>query len=216
MSCLVVGVEYEKCDYLKSLNELAKSALVETFNIGASRAADTLSRMTGLTVNITVPRMRITSIKNLPEKVGEDVKVAVYIQLSKGFRGHAFFFMDLDDALTMSDLIMGKPPGSTTELDEMAKSVVMKAGDVLMSSFVNALSEFLGAEIERTPPNLAVDFLPAILDFALADIGQYCDYTILLKTQMEIEGVKFKEHFIMLPHPSSMKKVIDTLLGGLV
>lgn len=207
-------MEYEK--YLKNLDEFAKSALVETFNIGASRAADTLSRMTGLTVNVTVPGMEITSIKNLPEKVGEDVKVAVYIQLSKGFSGHAFFIMDLNNALTMSDLMMGMPPGSTTELDEMAKSAVMEAGNILISSFANALSEFLGTEIEQTPPNLVIDFLPAILDLALADIGQYCDYTLLLKTQMKIEGIEFKEHFIILPHPSSMKKIIDTLLGGLV
>nr|WP_167711471.1 chemotaxis protein CheC [Thermococcus sp. GR5] len=218
MGCsVVVGVEYENYEgYIKNLDEFAKSVLVETFNIGASRAADALSEMTGLTVNITVPEIDITPIKSVPEKVGEDIKIAVYIQLSGGFNGHAFFFMDFKDALTMFDLMMGMFPGSTTEFDEIVQSAVMEAGNILISAFANALSEFLGTEINQTPPNLAIDFPPAILDFALADIGQHCDYTMLLKTQMTVEGVEFREHFMILPHPFSMKKIIDTLLEGFV
>jgi len=212
---VVVAVEYENYEeHIKNLDEFAKSALVETFNIGASRAADALSEMTGLTVNITVPEIDITSIKAVPEKVGEDIKTAVYIQLSGGFDGHAFFFMDFEDALAMFDLMTGMPTGSTTELDEMVQSAVTETGNILISAFANALSEFLGIEINQTPPDLAIDFCPAILDFALADIGQYCDYTMLLKTQMMVEGVEFREHFMILPHPISMKKIIDTLLEG--
>ncbi|QDA31885.1 chemotaxis protein CheC [Thermococcus indicus] len=201
-------------EYIKNLDEFAKSALVETFNIGASRAADALSEMTGLTVNITVPEIEITSIKNVPEKVGEDVKVAVYIGLSGGFDGHAFFFLDFEDALKMFDMMMGMPPGSTAEFDEMVQSAVMEAGNILISAFANALSEFLGTSINQTPPDMAVDFTPAILDFALADIGRHCDYTMLLKTTIHMEGVQFREHFMILPHPASMKRIIETLLGG--
>ncbi|WP_297515516.1 chemotaxis protein CheC [Thermococcus sp.] len=206
--------DYE--EYIKNLDEFAKSALVETFNIGASRAADALSEMTGLTVDITVPEIEITSIKAVPEKVGEDVKVAVYIQLSGGFEGHAFFFLDFEDALRIFDLMMGQEPGTTTEFDDMVASAVMEMGNILISAFANALSEFLGTEINQTPPDIAIDFTPAILDFALADVGQHCDYTILLQTEMRIEGVKFKEHFTIIPHPASMKKVVETLLGGFV
>ena len=202
--------------YIKNLDEFAKSALVETFNIGASRAADALSQMTGLTVNITVPELELTALKAVPEKVGEDIKIAVYINLSGGFEGHAFFFLDFEDALRMFDMMMGMPPGSTTEFDEMVQSAVMEAGNILISAFANALSEFLGTEINQTPPDVAIDFTPAILDFALADVGQYCDYTILLRTQMVVEGVEFKEHFTIIPHPESMKKIVDTLLGGFV
>jgi len=201
-------------EYIKNLDEFAKSALVETFNIGASRAADALSEMTGLTVNITVPEIEITSIKSVPEKVGEDVKVAVYIQLSGGFEGHAFFFLDFEDALRIFDLMMGQEPGTTREFDDMVASAVMEMGNILISAFANALSEFLGTEINQTPPDIAIDFTPAILDFALADVGQYCDYTMLLRTEMKIEGIEFREHFMIIPHPASMKKIVETLLGG--
>jgi len=211
-----VASEEDYEGYVKNLDEFAKSALVETFNIGASRAADTLSQMTGLTVNIAVPQIEVSSIKNVPEKVGEGIKIAVYIGLSGGFSGHAFFFIDFDDALKMFDMMMGMPPGSTTEFNEMVQSAIMEGGNILISAFANALSEFLGAEIEQTPPDLAIDFTPAILDFALADIGQHCDYTILLRTQITMESVEFKEHFMILPNLESMKRIVETLLGGFV
>ncbi|AMM53315.1 chemotaxis protein CheC [Pyrococcus kukulkanii] len=202
-------------DYIKNLDEFAKSALVETFNIGASHAATALSQMTGKEVNISVPNLRIMAIKNVPEVVGEDVKVAVYIELGKDFSSHAFFIADYDDALKMFDIMIGNPPGTTKEMDEMVKSSFMEMGNILISAFANALSEFLGITIEQSPPNLAIDFLPAILDVALADIGKYCDYTIILETKITISGVEFEEHFLLFPKPEDMKKILEKLMGGL-
>ncbi|AFK22140.1 chemotaxis protein CheC [Pyrococcus sp. ST04] len=201
-------------EYIKNLDEFAKSALVETFNIGASHAATALSQMTGKEVNITVPNLKIVAIKHVPEVVGEDVKVAVYIELGRDFSSHAFFIADYDDALRMFDIIMGNPPGTTTEMDDMVKSSFMEVGNILISAFANALSEFLGITIEQSPPSMAIDFLPAILDFALADIGKYCDYTIILETKITISGVEFEEHFLLFPKPEDMKKILDKLMGG--
>ncbi|BAA29575.1 212aa long hypothetical protein [Pyrococcus horikoshii OT3] len=201
-------------EYLKNLDEMSKSALLETFNIGASHAATALSEMTGKEVNISVPDLKIIAIKNVPEVVGEDVKVAVYIELGKDFSSHAFFIADYEDALRMFDIIMGNPLGTTKEMDEMVKSSFMEVGNILISAFANALSEFLGITIEQTPPSLAIDFLPAILDFALADIGKYCDYTIILQTNIKISDVKFEEHFLLFPKPEDMKKILEKLLGG--
>ncbi|ASJ02872.1 chemotaxis protein CheC [Thermococcus profundus] len=207
-------MDYDKG--IKELGEFEKSALLETFNIGASRAADALSEMIGHPVNITVPGLEVTSIKTLPEKVGEDVKVAVYVGLGQEFSGHAFFVLDFEDACRLFDLMMMQEPGTTTEIDEMVQSAIMEMGNILISAYANALSEFLGLTIEQTPPEIAIDFLPAILDFALADIGQYCDYTILLGTTISIEGVEFKEHFFILPKPEDMMKVIEKLTGGMI
>ena len=202
-------------EYIKNLDEFAKSALVETFNIGASHAATALSQMTGKEVNISVPNLRIMAIKNVPEVVGEDVKVAVYIELGKDFSSHAFFIADYDDALKMFDMMIGNPPGTTKDMDEMVKSSFMEMGNILISAFANALSEFLGITIEQSPPNLAIDFLPAILDVALADIGKYCDYTIILETKITISGVEFEEHFLLFPKPEDMKRILEKLMGEL-
>ncbi|WP_010477551.1 chemotaxis protein CheC [Thermococcus zilligii] len=206
-------------DYDKSIKELGdfeKSALLETFNIGASKAADTLSQMIGHPVSITVPGLEVIPIKVLPEKVGEDVKVAVYVGLGKEFSGHAFFILDFDDACALFDLMTMQEPGTTKEINEMVQSAVMEMGNILISAYANALSEFLGLTIEQTPPEMAIDFLPAVLDFALADIGQHCDYTILLGTTISVEGLEFKEHFFILPKPEDMVKVIEKLTGGMV
>lgn len=48
-------MDYE--EYIKNMDEFTKSALLETFNIGASRAADALSEMLGHPVTIEVPQL---------------------------------------------------------------------------------------------------------------------------------------------------------------
>ncbi len=146
-------MDYE--EYIKNMNDFTKSALLETFNIGgASRAADALSEMLGhppVTIEVP-PHLEIISLKTLPEKVGEDVKVAVYVGLGKEFSGHAFFIMDFDDATRLFDLMIMQEPGTTTEIDEIVKSAIMEMGNILISAYANALSEFLGLTIEQTPP----------------------------------------------------------------
>lgn len=207
-------MEYDRV--IKELGEFERSALLETFNIGASRAADTLSEMIGHPVNITVPGLEVTAIKALPEKVGENVVVTVYVGLGNEFSGHAFFVLDFDDACRLFDLMMMQEPGTTREIDDMVQSAIMEMGNILISAYANALSEFLGLTIEQTPPEITIDFLPAVLDFALADIGQYCDYTILLSTTINIDEAEFREHFFILPKPEDMVKVIEKLTGGML
>lgn len=206
-------MDYE--EYLKNLGELEKSALLETFNIGASHAADALSRMINKPVSINVPNMKISAIKHLPAEVGEDIKVIVYVGLGGDFNSHAFFVTDLQDAMKVYDIMLGQEIGSTKDMDEMVKSATMEIGNILISAFANALSQFLGIVIEQTPPQLAIEFLPAVLDFAIADVAQYCDYVILIGTTISVDEIEFHESFFIVPHVEDMKKIINKLMGGL-
>jgi len=206
-------VDYE--EYLKNLGELEKSALLETFNIGASHAADALSQMISKPVDVKVPDLKIHSIKHLPMELGEDIKVVVYVGLGKDFNGHAFFVTDIQDAMKLYDIIMGQDLGNTKEMDEMAKSAIMEVGNILISSFATALSQFLGIIIDQTPPKLAVDFLPAVLNFAIIDIVQYCDYVILIGTSISVDEIEFHEKFFILPRLEDMKKIVNKLMEGL-
>lgn len=206
-------MDYE--EYLKNLGELEKSALLETFNIGASHAADALSRMINKPVSINVPNMKISAIKHLPAEVGEDIKVIVYVGLGGDFNSHAFFVTNLQDAMKVYDIMLGQEIGSTKDMDEMAKSAITEIGNILISAFANALSQFLGIVIEQTPPQLAIEFLPAVLDLAIADVAQYCDYVILIGTSISVDEIEFHENFFIVPHVEDMKKIINKLMEGL-
>ena len=206
--------DYER--YIRELDELSLSALKETFNIGASKAADSLSRMTGRPVSITVPEVRVVQIREVPEVLGDDIKLGVYVRLSGGVEGHAFFLLEPEDGRRLFDILSGNPMGTTRKLDELCRSAVEEVGNILISSFANALSEFLGTVIEQTPPELVMDFTSAILDFALADVGRYSDYTVILRTEMAVEDFEFRENFLLIPDPKSMERIIKTLVEGLL
>ncbi|EHR77517.1 chemotaxis protein cheC [Thermococcus litoralis DSM 5473] len=206
-------MDYE--EYLKNLGELEKSALLETFNIGASHAADALSQIINKPVTIKVPNMKVSTIKYLPTEVGEDIKAIVYVGLGGDFNGHAFFVTDIQDAMKVYDIMLGQEIGSTKDMDEMVQSAIMEIGNILISAFANALSQFLGIVIEQTPPQLAIDFIPAVLNLAIVDVAQYCDYVILIGTNISVNEIEFHENFFIMPHVEDMKKIINKLMEGL-
>lgn len=45
-------------------------------------------------------------LKNFLEKVGEDVKVVVYVGFGNEFSGYVFFIMDFDDVIRFFDFMM--------------------------------------------------------------------------------------------------------------
>ncbi|WP_457742086.1 chemotaxis protein CheC [Thermococcus sp.] len=210
----MVSDDYEK--YIRELDELSLSALKETFNIGASRAADSLSRMTGRPVSITVPEVMVVRIREVPEILGDDIKMGVYVRLSRGIEGHAFFLFEPEDGKRLFTIISGDMVETTREIDELYPSAMKEVGNILISSFANALSEFLGTVIEQTPPEFVMDFVSAILDFALADVGKYSDYTVILRTEIVIEDFEFRENFLLIPDPRSMERILKTLMEGLL
>ncbi|AIF69314.1 hypothetical protein PAP_04515 [Palaeococcus pacificus DY20341] len=194
------------------LSEIEKSALLEIFNIGASHASTALSELLGVETSISVPFLKIVPIENAGEFLGDSVKVAVYMRLESGIEGHMFFVATLRDSLRLYSLVLGE---SYNELDEMGKSTITEIGNILVSTFANAISEFLNITIEQTPPQLAVDFLPAIVDFALIDTATYSENVILLDTDILIEDSIFKSHLLLFPKFESMKVIMKNLMEGL-
>jgi len=196
-------------DYINSLSEIEKSALLETFNIGASHAATALYQMTGIETSVSVPSIEIVPIKDVGEEFKDEVKVAVYVELGKEFDGHIFFITDFQDALKICGLMLGT--NECSELDELGKSSIMEMGNILASAFATAISNFLGITIDQTPPQMVIDFLPAIIDLALIDIAKYSEYTILLKTDIKLGETLFEEHLLVFPRIDGMKAILKKL-----
>ena len=57
-------------DDIRGLKALELDALREVANIGAGHAATALSQMTGKTIMISVPRVHVAPLEDIPNEVG--------------------------------------------------------------------------------------------------------------------------------------------------
>jgi chemotaxis protein CheC len=102
--------------------------------------------------------------------------------------------------------ILGVDPG-----DELAASALGEIGNVVGTSYLNALAGMTGIEMEPTPPATATDMLGAIVESVLAGHAAGGDVALLLDSALEVEGEDCSVSFVLVPDQGG----VDLLLSRL-
>ena len=94
--------------------------------------------------------------------------------------------------------------------DEMAQSALKEVGNILVSSFLVALTQFSGIPLQPSVPALAIDMIGAILDAILLEEGTLDDTVLFIDTQLS--GIpKIEGQFIFLPDDGSLKRLLEAM-----
>src|SRR5579863_8425968 len=144
---------------MKALDEVHVDALREVANVGTGHAVTALSEMTGGSFIMSVPEVGVQAMDKFADVLGdaEALAVAIYMPVDGDAPGHAAFLLPFAGACELTDLLLGLPVGETTGINEMACSALTEIGNILIGSFLNALSEMTGLSFPVDPPGIAMD-----------------------------------------------------------
>lgn len=197
----------------QQLTELQADALREVANVGAGNAVTALAEMTGQPFNMSVPRVGLSALDATAKTVcaPEDVAAAVYMPVDGDAPGHAAFLYPYPCACGLADLLLGLPGGTTQDLGEMECSALTEAGNILVGSFLRALSEMTGLSFPATPPGIAVDMAAAILQCLAAASPDLGDHAITILTRLEDAVVPVRGVFMFIPEPSALPVIFHAL-----
>jgi flagellar motor switch protein FliN/FliY len=144
--------EDELKDKTELLSEMEIDALGEIGNISMGTAATTLSTLLNKKVNITTPRVTITTAEELADEYKLPF-VAVDVSYSAGLEGSNVLILKTDDVKIITDLMMGKDEvDSSRELTELDLSAAGEAMNQMMGSSSTSLSEMFMKKIDIAPP----------------------------------------------------------------
>jgi len=203
------GLEFE-------LNAFQKDALNELGNIASCHAVTSLAEMTGVTMNIEVPTVDVVSIEGAEKKIEREKMVAgIFVQLSGGFSGYLLVLFPERSAFSLIDILMGKMPGETKSIGtEMEESALMEIGNMLASSFCDAIADFFQFSMMPSPPSFSFDMMSALVEnlmVAMAE-AEKTEQVILFKCDFKDENEKGIYGYIMLfPHHDSLKNMLSLL-----
>ncbi|MGB2841897.1 MAG: chemotaxis protein CheC [Halobacteriota archaeon] len=203
------GLEFE-------LNAFQKDALNELGNIASCHAVTSLAEMTGVTMNIEVPTVDVVSIEGAEKKIAIEKMVAgIFVQLSGGFSGYLLVLFPEISAFSLIDILMGKMPGETKSIGtEMEESALMEIGNMLASSFCDAIADFFQFSMMPAPPSFSFDMMSAMMEnlmVAMAE-SEKTEQVILFKCDFKDETEKGIYGYIMLfPHHDSLKNMLSLL-----
>ena len=195
------------------LSEFEKDVLREIGNMGASYSANSLSEIMNKKVEIRVPDFDVLPLEEFPNVVGggEEIVAGILVKFNGDISGYLMLFYQLKYALNLADLLLGKELGTTKELDEMDISAIQEVGNIMASSFANAIANFLKLKITPTPPAFTVDMAGALLNYLVAELGQTAEKAIFFYTDFIIPPNEILGHLFLSPDEKSLKVIFDKI-----
>jgi chemotaxis protein CheC len=187
--------------------DLQLDALRELANIGSGKASTALSMLLDRPVDISVPSARALSFADAVEATGdyEEEITGIVLGIVGDLEGTVLLLISPQDADTVCQ-ILGVEPGS-----EYAPSALGEVGNIVGSSYINALAEMTGMAIEPTPPGTATDMLGAIVQTVLAGQAHAGDVALMLDSELEVEGSDCSIAFMLVPSEDGVGELLERL-----
>jgi chemotaxis protein CheC len=182
--------------------------LQEIGNIGAGNAATSLSTVLQQNVSIDLPR--ICSIPtHLVSKYfdrGDAATTAVLMQLTRDYECDILLMFDAAEAKNIAALMTMAP--SVEELDAaMEESAIQELANIVIGSFLTAISDFTGVQLIPTPPLRVVDTFNSVLDNVIVKQSLISERALVFDACFKRSGTDAKSILIIFPS-TDLKKIL--------
>ena len=188
------------------LNSLELDTLREIGSVGTGNAATALSQMLGRAVRITLPEVRIMEYNEAIEWIG-----GVLVKLSGQLSGIMLSVQPLEFVNIVLESMMGKTVADYDQLTEMEHSALVEVGNIMISTFINALSGLAGMDVSLTVPAFTVDMQGAILAVPMAEYGGQSNYIMTIGGNFVSDNKQVPCRLLMSPDLRSLNALLRKL-----
>lgn len=195
---------------MTTLSEIEIDALTEVFNVGAGRAALSLSEIVGEEVLLSVPSIEILKASQVNERVLtlKDNKFASVSQLFTGpFDAEAVLLFTENYALEIVRDMMGSQM-SIEDLAEFEQEAMCELGNIILNACLSAMADMLNISLNSSLPSYSMSS-PEEISARLAEQGRDDSYILVLHIDLVLEKHHTEGHLIFLLSSTSLSKLIS-------
>jgi len=187
--------------------ELQLDALRELANVGSGNASTALSGMLGRSVDISVPKAQALPFAEAVEAAGpaEQAITGIVLGIVGEMNGTVLLLVPPADADKICRMLGVEPD------DEYALSALGEIGNIVGTSYINALAAMTGMDIEPTPPTTATDMLGALVASVLAGQAHAGDIALMLDSNLVVEGEDCSISFFLVPDQGGVDELLSRL-----
>lgn len=197
----------------EEIKEFELDIIREVSSIGTGYAATSLAGLLNCRVRMTIPDINILGYDETIDKLGdpEEAVAAVLTKMSGDMEGIFLFLLRLDFINSVLGTIMGKRIENYDELSEMEVSALTEIGNIIISSYVNAVSSIASMEIELSVPCISINMLGGILSVPMAQFGYETDKLMLIDGKLVVDDQKLDSTLLMMPDIRSLDELMKRL-----
>ncbi len=202
---------------IQPYTEDQNDALQEVVNIAMGQAGDSLARILGNFVQLSVPRIRLVTVEDVIGTVTGMVDThaevsAVRQAFSNSLRGEAIVIFAQTGADDLADLM-----GYDTDLDQSAEQeLLLEVSNLLVGAIINGISETLETDLSFSAPSLMAERKP--IDEVLVPEQLSWSHALLMEVNFTVEGRDFKCHLLMFMTEEAigtLQDILDDFMDGL-
>jgi chemotaxis protein CheC len=153
----------------------------EIGNIGAGNAASALAGLLNRRISMTVPEASVVPFSSILSVLeGPETLVSgVLIDMTGDLNGYILLILSMQDAMAMASQALMQDQRDVSEpefeLSEMERDTILEIANILVGSFLSAISSFTGLNIIPTVPQISIDMMGAIISIATIEYGMIGD-----------------------------------------
>ena len=203
---------------MNPLTELQVDTLTEIFNIGAGRAASSLSEIVGDPVMLSVPRVQLYQSSEINADVlslNSPRLGAVKQHFSGPFNADAMLLFTEDRALEIVHDMMGSQV-SIDDIAEFEQEAMCELGNIILNACLSSMADILKLTLDSSLPVYSVGETNAVLQQIILDANQ--PIMLVLHIDLAIEKRHSQGYLVFLLSSSSLQELlahIDRFISGI-
>jgi chemotaxis protein CheC len=184
-------------------------ALAELINIAFSRAAASLSELTGHRVSLNVPQVAVHPIDALFDELCKFVpgELATIHQVFTGpVAGDALLMLNYEGAVVLSDLLTNEPARSN-RLDTSAREVLTEIGNILLNACLGVFGNILEVKVSFSVPRLHLETLDTLLKWLITG-KEELQYALVVATAFRLRDSAVQGYLVIVLGVVSLDRLI--------
>lgn len=191
-----------------SRSEMAR--LHDMVTLAVRNVSRGMTEMFGASVSVEAAHVRMAPLAEASNIAGnpEAEVVGLYLAGEGRIRAHLLLMLPLATALSLCDVLLEEPPGTTAELGEMEVSALGEVGNIVGSYFLNSLSEQSGLRMDITPPGVLRDMAGAAVNVALFEVAMHTDEAVVIDADFQYQERHLPAWFLAFAEPANLRLML--------
>lgn len=200
------------CRY-EDLGENQIDAFREIGSIGNGNAVTALSGILSEKISMNLPEVGILDFNEAQRKLGdpEELVAAVLVEMSGELSGVMMLILKKDFISQIMKSVLHAHPESLLEMGEIEESLLIEVGNIMISSYINAISTLTNMQISLSVPQIALNMLGGVLSLPMALIGLESDKIMMITGDFSIAGKGLNSDILLLPDVKSLNVLMKKL-----
>lgn len=194
-----------------------KDILGEIGNMCAGNASTALAQILGRRIELELPNVEIVNINRLPSHLKVDPEepiIGIHMRIWGGARGSALMIFPRKDSFLLIDLLIGPLQENPSSLTEIGISALKEVGNIVIGSYLSALSAFTGISAFPSTVTLTSGATRSLVTFAFSNLDKSeCDETILVEACFREKRRALTGNFFIIFDAESIKVILKKAKG---